>query len=183
MTTTIQEDTYTASLKQLWDRAVERYQNDERDPSAFFNAAETAILDSIGTTPQELFDFVEDWVQGGEPDFLTFALVTDMRRNYFLLRQNGRRSDKLVGPDDLPPKDASVRGIEWLPRILAKAKAKLRGEMNPDLMYGCGGDRKFFRENGILPSTFLQLVALNEANDEAVIDWVANHSGSANPAQ
>ena len=35
-----------------------------------------------------------------------------------------------------------IDGIAWLPRILVKARLKLRGEMPADLMYGCGGDRQ-----------------------------------------
>ena len=48
-----------------------------------------------------------------------------------------------VDMEQLPAKAAQVDGIAWLPRIIAKARAKLRGEMPPDLMYDCGGDRDF----------------------------------------
>jgi len=60
--------------------------------------------------------------------------------------------------DKLPPKDAQLGGIEWLPRIIEKAHAKLRGEMPPELMYCCGGDRAFLREHGIHPADFLREV-------------------------
>ncbi len=72
----------------------------------------------------------------------------------------------------LPPKDEQVDGIGWLPRILPKAEAKLRGEMPPDLMYGCGGDRKFFRTNSINPAELLRQVWQAKGDKQAVIDWV-----------
>ena len=69
-------------------------------------------------------------------------------------------------------KDATVDGIGWLPRLIPKAEAKLRGEMPPDLMYGCGGDRKFFRVNGIDPAQLLREVWQARGNNDLVIGWV-----------
>ena len=73
----------------------------------------------------------------------------------------------------MPAKTDAVRGIEWLPRLIPKAKAKPRGELPSSLMYSCGGDRRFFRGHDILPAEFLSLVWRNENNDAAIIDWVA----------
>lgn len=176
-----QKTSYSQQLKAVWGKAVSQYEKGERDSSRFFDSSELAFLDSIGTSAQEVFDFAEDWLDRQEPDFVTFALITDCRRNYFLIKQKGRRSDKVVDTPDLPPKDEEVWGVEWLPRIIPKAKAKLRGEMGPDLMFCCGGDRNFFRKHGIEPSTFLQVVALNEDNDDAIIEWVLENSVSVNP--
>ena len=44
-------------------------------------------------------------------------------------------------------------------------------------MYCCGGDRRFFKANDILPAEFLSLVWRNEANDQAIIDWAAKRVG------
>ena len=54
---------------------------------------------------------------------------------------------------------------------LPKARAKLRGELPPSLMYSCGGDRRFFKEHDILPAEFLNLVWRLDS-DEAIVDWV-----------
>ena len=72
----------------------------------------------------------------------------------------------------LPSKDAEVAGIGWLPRLIPKAEAKLRGEMPDDLMYGCGGDRKFFRTNGIDPAALLREVWQAKGDHNAVVQWV-----------
>ena len=63
---------------------------------------------------------------------------------------------KTFGMKDLPSMGASLGGFRWLPRLMAKAHAKLRGEMPPELMYGCGGDRPFLKQLGIHPADFLK---------------------------
>ena len=79
----------------------------------------------------------------------------------------------------LPAKDDAVRGIAWLPRLLPKARAKLRGELPASLMYCCGGDRRFFREHNILPAEFLALTWRHENDPDAVIDWVVRRRAAA----
>ena len=171
--------TFHVPLKEIWSKAVKLYQEGNSDCSTYFNAAETAFLDSIGHTAQEVFDFAEDFVTRGEPDFETFLLVASLRRHYFLHVMKGEKSDFVIDTGDLPAKDLSVAGIDWLPRIIPKARAKLRGEMSPDLMYGCGGDRKFFKANNLHPAEFLAFVMQNIDNDEAIIDFVASGSKTA----
>ena len=148
---------YQKNLKVIWDTAVEKYVAGNRDPNSYFDKVEEGFLSEIGVTAQEVFDFAEDFNRRGEPDFTTFALIHDVRRAYFLEVQNGIRSDAKLDPDSLPPKDSSVRGIEWLPRIIPKARAKLRGELHPDIMYCCGGDRRFLKGNDIHPAEFLRV--------------------------
>ncbi len=163
---------YQKQLRILWEKAVKLHGEGRRDAGAFFSSGETAFLGSIGVSEQEMYDFAEDYNGGGEPDFPTVAMMQDIRRAYFLETQKGRRSGRVIDTGGLPPKKEDVRGIRWLPRVIAKAKAKLRGELPPDLMYCCGGDRNFFRENDIHPAEFLRAVRENEDNDAAVVDWV-----------
>jgi hypothetical protein len=66
-----------------------------------------------------------------------------------------------------------------LPRLIAKARAKLRGEMPPDLMYCCGGDRAFLNKVGIHPADFLRTVWSARDDDRKVIDWVKAKARSA----
>jgi len=68
------------------------------------------------------------------------------------------RSALVLDESKLPPKADAVKGIAWLPRLIPKAKAKLRGELPASLMYSCGGDRNFFKEHAIQSSEFLSLV-------------------------
>ena len=166
---------YQNQLRAVWQHAVARYETGERNAEQFFDDAQLAFLQSIGATAQEVFDFAEDFVAGGDPDYETFAMVTDRRRSFFLQVQKGQRSDKVVMNDELPPKDAEVEGLRWLPRIHRKAKVKLHGEMNPDLMYGCGGDRNFLKQVDLHPAEFLALVERNMEDDQAVTDYVVAH--------
>ena len=73
---------------------------------------------------------------------------------------------------NLPSKDATVDGIGWLPRLIPKAEAKLRGEMPPELMYGCGGDRKFFKTHQVDPAEFLRKVWSANGNQAEIVSWV-----------
>lgn len=160
-------------LRQLFALAVKRYRSGERDPVRFFDAAGTAYLASIGMTPQELYDFAEDHVKyEGDPDWDTVLLITAARRDYFLTILHGQPATRTVNMDDLPPKDAELDGIPWLPRLIEKARAKLHGEMPADLMYNCGGDRRFFQEYGLHPADFLRHFWAVEGHPEKILAYV-----------
>ncbi len=170
---------FQQALRPLWEKAVTLYQAGNRASATFFDAGDRAFLAAIGHTAQEVYDFAEDFARYGEPDFETFLLIAAQRRDYFLNVLGGRAGEKTVNTENLPPKTARVRGIEWLPRLIAKARAKLRGEMADDLMYGCGGDRAFFRAHDIHPAEFLAVVARHFDDDAAIVDFVAARSKSA----
>lgn len=147
---------WTSDLRKLYDAAVAKYRAGQRGSSSYFDAAELAFLRSIGHSAQEVYDFAEDHVNYGEPDWETFLLIASVRRDYFLTEQKGLHSDQRIDMDRLPPKAEAVEGIEWLPRLVVKAQAKLRGEMPDDLMYDCGGDRAFFTRWNLHPADFLR---------------------------
>jgi hypothetical protein len=79
---------------------------------------------------------------------------------------------KILTPAELPAKTAELDGIVWLPRILGKARAKLRGEMHPDMMFGCGGDRAFLAKYDIHPADFLRVVWAAGDDDQKVLAYV-----------
>lgn len=160
-------------LKRLFAMALERYRAGERDPARCCDAFGAAYLDTIGMRPQELYDFAEDHAKrDGDPDWETILLIQAARRDYFLTVQRGRWSGKLADMEALPPKDAELAGIPWLPRLIEKARAKLHGEMPADLMYDCGGDRKFFREHGLHPADFLRHFWAVEGHPEKILAYV-----------
>lgn len=167
---------FHTTLGELYDNAVSRYESGQRGASTFFTDGELAFLASIGHTAQEVYDFAEDRVKYGAPDRETFLMVAALRRFYFLNVQRGQRSNRIVDTPDLPAKTESAQGIEWLPRIIEKARAKLRGEMSDDLMFLCGGDRAFFARTDIHPSEFLLVVMQHFEDTEAIIDFVVKRS-------
>lgn len=152
--------------------ALDAYRAGKHDADSMFNPAVREFFKSIGATPQEIFDFVEDTHFGGEPGAETALLVTAVRREYFLTVQKGQHSARVIDMDALPSKSAELAGIEWLPRIIEKAKAKLRGEMPPELMYDCGGDRAFLREHNIHPADFLREVWAAGNDLARIVDYV-----------
>ena len=137
-----------------------------------FAAADVAFLATIGCTAQELFDFIDDFLGYGEPDYATTLAVQAIRREYFLRVMQGQGTGKVAKMADLPAKLAAVDGIAWLPRLIVKARLKLRGEMPPDLMYGCGGDRPFLRGVNLTLPQFLELVRDAGDDDRQVIEAV-----------
>ena len=105
-------------------------------------------------------------------------IINFLKQDYLDVVMKGERSDKTVDPSDLPPKTEALAGFSWLPRIIAKAEAKLRGEMDPDTMYCCGGDRAFLREHDIGPADFLRAVWAAKGDREKVVEYVRQRSSS-----
>ncbi len=170
--------TWSTTFTELFQRCITQHKQGKTFAS-WFSAADTAFLESIGYTQQEFFDFVDDHCNYGDPSIETALLIAAVRRDYFLVEQRGKRSDEIVSPDQLPPKAAEVEGIAWLPRIIAKARAKLRGEMDPDTMYDCGGDRMFLSQRNIHPADFLRVTWAAREDDQRIIDYVKSASALA----
>ena len=163
-------------FRELFEDGLDAYRAGQRDAGAMFNETQRKFLDEVGANKQEIFDFVEDTFHGGEPGFETTLLITATRRDYFLTVQNGECSLRVIDMDALPPKSAQLGGLEWLPRLIEKARAKLRGEMPPDLMYGCGGDRAFLREHGIHAADFLREVWAAGDDTPRLLAFVRRHA-------
>ena len=169
---------FADKFRALYDKAVKLYAAGQRDQAAYVTAEEKAFLAANGITVQALYDYAEDHNNGGEPGYDRALAIETVRRDYFVNVQHGKPSAKVLDVDAMPAKTDAVKGIEWLPRIIPKTKAKLRGELPPSLMYSCGGDRNFFRTHDIHPAEFLSLVWRNLDNDGAIVDWVVKRSGA-----
>ncbi len=163
---------FPAKFRELYKKSYKLYQDGQRGADTFFIADETAWLAANGITAQHLYDYAEDDVVDGAPGFGNALTIETVRRDFFLSVQNRVPSETVLDPTSLPAKSEEIDGIRWLPRIIPKAKAKLRGEMPPSMMYSCGGDRSFFLTNDIMPAEFLHLVSRNLEDDGAIIAWV-----------
>ncbi len=159
-------------LKNIWTKAVDLYEKESRDPANYFDKEETVFIDSIGVSPQEVFDFVEDFVSYGEPDFEAFAQVHGLRRRYFQEVQDSRSGSRDARIASYPDPNDSHNGIAYLPRIAAKAKTKLDGSLNPDIMYACSNDRLFLERYNIQPAEFLKKTWETEGELNALASWV-----------
>lgn len=157
---------------ELFERCLERYRSGDANFEGYYSDDDLAFLTSIGYKPRELFDFVEDLGDGGEPSLTTAVMIASVRRDYFREVMESQLSDHEVTPDELPPKDSVLDGFVWLPRILVKARAKLRGELHPDIMFSCGGDRRFLRENDVAPADFLRAVWSAGDDDQKVVEYL-----------
>ena len=172
---------WARNFREVFDDALDAYRVERRDASLMFGKAQREFLDGIGAMPQEVFDLVEDTFLGGEPGIETSLLITAVRREYFLGVQKSERSTHVIDMEKLSPKSAQLGGIEWLPRIIEKARAKLRGEMPPELMYCCGGDRAFLREHGIHPADFLREVWAADNDTQRVLSFVRQSAADKPP--
>ncbi len=169
---TSQYEPWGTRFKEIYDSTVEKYLAGEREAENLVNSEEARFLASIGSTVQELYDFVEDWMEAGEPSFDVVLGITAVRREYFLKEQRGQLSAHQISTKAVPLKDATFGGFVWLPRIIAKAKAKLRGEMPPELMYSCGADRRFLKSIGADPADFLRMIWEAGDDDQEVLEYV-----------
>ena len=168
---------FAAQFRSIYDQALKQYAAGTRGADAFFNPKERAFLAGNGITAQHLYDYAEDYYNNdGEPGYDSALAIEIVRRDYFLNVQGGRASATLLDESTLPSKTATAGGIAWLPRIIPKAQAKLRGELPSSLMYCCGGDRAFLKSHDIFPAEFLSLVWRYENNNDAIIDWVVRRS-------
>jgi hypothetical protein len=165
--------TWESSFRSLFEHCIKLHRSGQTSPAIWYSEADLNFLKSIGYTVQEFFDFVDDHCRYPDgPTIEAALLVASVRRDYFNVEQAGKLSTHTVSPSDLPAKSAAVDGIAWLPRLIAKARAKLRGEMDPDTMFGCGGDRAFFAQHDLHPADFLRVTWAARDEDRKIIDYV-----------
>ena len=139
---------------------------------SYYSEEDLSFLRSIGYKPRELFDFVEDLADEGVPTESTALLVAAVRRDYFLTMQDGQPSEREITSNDIPGRGEELGGIAYLPRIMAKAHAKLRGELDPNLMFCCGGDRGFLSKHNLHPADFLRHLWAANGDDEKMLSFV-----------
>lgn len=168
---------FQKDFRLLYDKTCTLFASGRRSPESIFSSSEKEFLSANGLNPQALFDYAEDQAACGEPGFDVALGIETVRRDYFLNVQKGVPSSVVLDEASLPAKTDSLRGIEWLPRILPKARAKLRGELPSSLMYCCGGDRRFFKTHDLNPVEFLALIWRADT-DDAVVDWVVRRSSA-----
>ncbi len=147
---------WTTQFRSLHAKAVARFGEGERSADALFDSGETEFLAGIGLRPIFLFDHAEDLCGRGEPDYDTTLLIASARRDYFLNVQRGVWTAEGFDTEGLPARGDEFDGIAWLPRIVPKAWGFLLGNLPPDIMYNCGGDRKFLAEHNVHPADFLR---------------------------
>ena len=156
----------------LFDRCVTLYRGGNTELGSYYSNEDLQFLRGIGCKPRELFDFIEDYVDERDPTPTTALLIAAVRRDYLEVVQGGQLSEVEITREDLPTFGDTLEEIPYLPRILTKARAKLRGELDPDIMYCCGGDRKFLREHGIHPADFLRHVWAAGDDEGKIVELV-----------
>jgi hypothetical protein len=161
-------------LRKVFAEGVKGYRAGQRRVDGFFADDEVEFLAELGCSAQEMFDFVEDYSGGGDPSFETVLLVTAIRRDYFLNELNGKPAAETRPMGNFPGKSDELDGIAWLPRIIEKARSKLRGELPPEMMYGCGGDRPFLKRHNINLGDFLRFVWRAGDDTQSIVDYVKN---------
>lgn len=168
---------WAARYRALYEDATWRYQAGARS-GHLISEGEREFLESLGGTEREFSDLVEDYARGSGWDPETALLMTAARRDYFLRHDGGKRREQ-KDSSTLPPKNAELDGVRWLPRIIEKARRKLQGTMNDDLMFGCGGDSGFCRKHGVDPADFLGVVRDNWDDENAILAWVREQNPKA----
>ena len=163
---------FTSGFKSLYEKAVGLYIKGSRDASTYFTNEELDWLSKNGINQQHMYDYAEDHCKYQEPGFEQALAIELVRRDYFINIQHGIASTTILKETELPAKTDSLQGIVWLPRLLPKARAKLRGELSSELMFCCGGDRNFFKTHNIMPAEFLSVLWRIGSDDNAIADWI-----------
>ncbi|MGD9417317.1 MAG: DUF5069 domain-containing protein [Verrucomicrobiota bacterium JB025] len=165
--------TWNDQFLTLFDRCASHYRSGNRDFTSYYDDADHGLLADIGYKTREFFDFVEDHCDAGNPTPATSLLVAAVRRDFFHAVQKRQPSDNLLTYNNIPTFGEQLDGIPYLPRIIAKARAKLRGELDPDIMFCCGGDRQFLHQHGnIHPADFLRHVWAARDDDSKIAHWI-----------
>jgi hypothetical protein len=162
---------WTESLRELYDKAVTLYRGGNRDLDTYFSGEENAFLESIGLRPINLYDYAEDMANYGEPGWDIVLLMAAARRDHFLYHQHGVANTSVTEADSLPPKTDELEGIPWLPRIIKKAQCFLEGGLCHEIMYCCGGDRRFLKQHDIHPADFLRIVWASGGDQAKVLAY------------
>ena len=159
---------------QLYQKCIQRYQSTaSQDWDSYYDDDELKFINSLGCQPRELFDYVEDFVDEGAPSQEIPLAIAEIRKRYFQENQNSQASKKRILPQELPGFGEKLEGIAYLPRIMKKAEGKLKGELDPDIMFGCGGDRHFLRKNGEIQESEFLLKIWENLDDLSVIpQWI-----------
>ncbi len=173
---TYRQNNFENVLKVLWDKALVAYLDGGRSAEEFFDEEELLFLSLIGINSYDIYDHVEDYVRYQEPNFLSFLLVAAALRDHFLFVQKQSDRRYLITDTMLPLKTDAYENVPGLPRIVAKAYAKLKGELHPTLMYGCSGDRKFLKPYGLHPVDFLRAVERYQGQVPKVHAWLLSLS-------
>ena len=108
---TVRYGPLASKFKEIYNNVLRKYEAGARGADSLVTSEEGSFLASVGHTKQELYDFVEDRAEVGEPSFKMALRITAVRRDYFLKEQHGRprcRPDF----DGCHPSDAS--DIRWL---------------------------------------------------------------------
>lgn len=169
--------TWNDTFFDLFARSETEFRRGNTDFESYYTPEDRSFLASIGYKTREWFDFVEDYCGEGDPSPSTALLIAAARRDYLHTHPETAELKALLHRDNIPTFGDELLGMPYLPRIIAKARAKLRGELDPDLMFGCGGDRRFLRTHGdIHPADFLRRVWAAKEDDLQIAHWVASQS-------
>ena len=163
---------WTHRLRSLYDKAVHFQSEGQTNLETYFTSNEIEFLSSIGLRPINLYDFAEDFIESNEPDWDTFLLIAAARRDFFLYEQNGKPNPAEIASSELPGREATLDGIKWLPRIIAKGRCFLEGGLCDDIMFSCGGDRHFLKTHHLHPADFLRAIWAAKGDDQKILAFV-----------
>jgi len=166
------ESSWVEEFRAAYLRTKRAYEEGAGTLPECISESDHRFLGEIGCSPQELFDLVEDDVTVGEPGLERALSITKVRWEYFQQVEGGKAPERIRRMSEFPPPGETLGDIPWLPRIIAKAQGKLKGELPSELMYSCGGDRHFLREHGLEADAFLRAVWKAGDQDNVILDYV-----------
>lgn len=166
------KNNWKKEFHELFFKGVKRYEAGRQSPEEMFKDEEAIFLNSIGCSTQEMFDFCDDYVRWGDVIYEHVEELQAVRYEHFTENLDSQPAATRMRMDEFPAKNDEIEGILWLPRLILKARAKLAGTLPADLMYGWGGDRKFFREKNVNPAELLRVTQKSGESNQPIIDYI-----------
>lgn len=160
-------DTYV----RLFRETSIRVQSGLSTPAESLLAAEIAFLEQNGISATDFLADVALFCNGGTLSPSTSLLVAAVRRDYFLIMQQGQAASTApLTEGDLPDPNQDFSGCVCLPRILAKAVAKLHGTLPKGVHFPSKDDLSFLSRYYIHPADFLRTVWATRADSESTLE-------------
>ena len=144
-----------------------RYESGDRLVDDYFTRPELNDLASIGLNAMDVYDYVEDFCTRGEL-IGTFLAVHSVRRDYLSTSKSSfiRSSNQMIYLQG-----RLLRRHRGCPNH-TQSNCKIEGELPADTMYGCGGDRRFFKANNVHPADFLKAVWYYGSDQTSLVLWL-----------
>ena len=164
---------WAEQFRQVWDRGVAAYKSGNGKPQTLFNRTRQRISWPLSAAPtRSSLILWRIFAEAANQSMIQCYWSRLPAEIIFTPCSTVSHPGKSFHGSAPSQERGNSAGIAWLPRLIVKAQAKLRGEMPAELMYGCGGDRPFLHGINTHLADFLRLVWAVDGDQQKVLAFV-----------